>query len=249
LPACIVYLGMPFTFSHPAIVLPFGKLAKNRLSVTGLVIGSMVPDLEYFLRMKMESIYSHTWEGLIWFDIPLGCLLVLGYELFIKDALITHLPAFFNKRFFGFKGYRQFYSPGYLVAILVSVLLGAASHIFWDSFTHPAGIFVHRHPVLKHIILIHGYRIYIYTLLQYASTVLGGLFILTVCIMLPKGELTKVKNISGFWLQVTLVTVVAVAIRLASGLSVHQYGSVIVTVISGGLLGVLTASLLAPKTA
>ena len=65
---------MPFTLAHPAIVLPLAA-KKLRMSATGLVIGSMVPDFEYFIRMRTESKYSHTLAGLFWFDLPLGLLL------------------------------------------------------------------------------------------------------------------------------------------------------------------------------
>jgi hypothetical protein len=42
---------MPFTFAHPAIVLPLKHLPKRWYSLTGLIIGSMTPDFEYFIRM------------------------------------------------------------------------------------------------------------------------------------------------------------------------------------------------------
>lgn len=51
---------MPFTFSHPSIVLPLTYLPKKWISLTGIVIGSLTPDFEYFLRMKIQSTYSHT---------------------------------------------------------------------------------------------------------------------------------------------------------------------------------------------
>ena len=50
---------MPFTFAHPAIVLPFYKKPKF-FSMTTLIIGSMSPDFEYFLRVKIKSDMSHT---------------------------------------------------------------------------------------------------------------------------------------------------------------------------------------------
>ena len=50
---------MPFTFAHPAIVLPFYKKPKF-FSMTTLIIGSMSPDFEYFLRMKIKSDMSQT---------------------------------------------------------------------------------------------------------------------------------------------------------------------------------------------
>jgi hypothetical protein len=56
---------MPFTFSHPAIILPLAYLPKKWYSMTGLVIGSLVPDFEYFLRMSMAGYHSHTIAGLV----------------------------------------------------------------------------------------------------------------------------------------------------------------------------------------
>ncbi|HEY8781249.1 MAG TPA: DUF4184 family protein [Mucilaginibacter sp.] len=235
---------MPLTFAHPAIVLPFSKLTKRWLSLTGLVIGSMAPDFEYFIRMRLVSAYSHTWPGLIWFDLPLGVMLVIIYEFWVKDPLITHLPTALNRRFFSFKGYREYYSLQYFFAIFLSVLIGAASHIFWDGFTHRAGYFVHQIPELQSIINFYGYSVHIYTVLQYASTAAGALLILTVCFMLPKGKLTRPKQIAGFWLQVLLVAMVTIAIKLATGLPLYQYGNVLITVIDGGLLGLVVASFL-----
>lgn len=58
---------MPFTFSHPAIILPFKYLPNRWISMTGLIIGSLTPDFEYFIRMKIESYYSHTNAGLFLF--------------------------------------------------------------------------------------------------------------------------------------------------------------------------------------
>ena len=49
---------MPFTFSHPAIVLPFSK---KWFSLTALVTGSIIPDFEYFFKMKGHSDYGHNW--------------------------------------------------------------------------------------------------------------------------------------------------------------------------------------------
>lgn len=71
---------MPFTFSHPAIILPLTSSKRQWFSATGLVIGSMTPDFEYFIRMKVQSDFSHTLPGLLWFDLPLGLLLSFIYN-------------------------------------------------------------------------------------------------------------------------------------------------------------------------
>jgi hypothetical protein len=55
---------MPFTFAHPAVVLPGGYLPKQWLSLTGLVVGSRTPDFEYFFRWRVLSLYSHTLAGI-----------------------------------------------------------------------------------------------------------------------------------------------------------------------------------------
>jgi hypothetical protein len=51
---------MPFTASHPAIILPLIYLPGKWISLTGLVIGSMTPDFEYFERMSVQSDYSYS---------------------------------------------------------------------------------------------------------------------------------------------------------------------------------------------
>jgi len=235
---------MPFTFAHPAVVLPFGKIFKRGLSVTGLVIGSMAPDFEYFFRMRIFSAYSHTWQGLVWFDIPLAFVLVILYEIFVKEKLITHLPGALNRRFYWARQHVTFYSTGYFLAILVSAALGAASHIVWDGFSHPNGMYVHHWAVLQRVYNIYGYHLFGFTILQHGSTVLGLLFIAIVCLAQRKGELTRAKSITAFWLQVILVMVVTVAVKLATGLQLHQYANIIVTIIDGGLLGLVVASVL-----
>lgn len=50
---------MPFTFAHPAAVLPFSKKQVNYISVTALILGSMAPDFEYF----------YTLDRMAWLDI------------------------------------------------------------------------------------------------------------------------------------------------------------------------------------
>jgi hypothetical protein len=137
------------------------------------------------------------------------------------------------------------YTAGYLIAILISIALGAATHIVWDGFTHPRGIFMDRLPYLKHIVRVHGYHLYVFTIAQHASSAIGALVIWISYLTLPKSEPAKAKSAIGYWLQILLVMVVIVAMRFAFGLTYHQYGNVIVSFISGALIGLLIASFLA----
>ena len=237
---------MPFTFSHPAIVLPFSYLPKRWVSMAGLITGSMVPDFEYFMRMRVKSIYSHTWPGLLWFDLPLGLLIMFVYQKLVKDELIDHLPTVLNQRFTKFKGtYKKAYSFQYWVVVAASILVGAVSHIVWDGFTHPNGYFVLGMPILSNIIRLGGHQLYVYKVIQHASTLIGAIVIVTVVYTLPLSAHKTKRHIVGFWIQVVSAVVIVLVIRLNTGLTFHQYGDIIVTMIAGGLLGLIMASIMA----
>src|SRR5688572_151694 len=96
---------MPFTFAHPAIVLPLNYLGKRWISMTGLVIGSIIPDFEYFLRMKLRSEYSHTLAGIFWFDLPLTIFVAFIFHLIIRNPLIENSPKFLNQRLLNFENF------------------------------------------------------------------------------------------------------------------------------------------------
>lgn len=128
---------MPFTFSHPAIFVPLVRLLKQRVSVTGLIIGSMIPDLEYFIRMKGLSRYGHSLTGVLWFDLPLGLLVAFGFHQFLRNPLILQLPSFARKRYqhlLRFAWNRWVQKNGLIV--LLSFVAGSLSHLLWDWFTH-----------------------------------------------------------------------------------------------------------------
>jgi hypothetical protein len=56
---------MPFTFAHPAIILPLYK-KPHLFSMTALIIGSMVPDFEYFLKVAVKSALNHSLAGIFY---------------------------------------------------------------------------------------------------------------------------------------------------------------------------------------
>lgn len=231
---------MPFTFSHPAIVLPLTFLPRKWFSLTGLVIGSLTPDFEYFLRMRIKSNYSHTIDGLFWFDIPLGLLLAFIFHNIVRDSLFDNLPTILKSRFSEF---RQFDWNGYFkrswFVVTISILIGAASHILWDSFTHDHGYFVQTIPALQNSVDFLGGQIQILKILQHSSTLLGGLVIVFAIYKLPTNK-TEKENINlKYWTIFAGLTLTLIAIRFLSGLELKQFGNVIVTVISAGLISLI----------
>jgi hypothetical protein len=208
--------------------------------LTGLVIGSLTPDFEYFLRMRIKSNYSHTIDGLFWFDIPLGLLLAFIFHNIVRDSLFDNLPTILKSRFSEF---RQFDWNGYFkrswFVVTISILIGAASHILWDSFTHDHGYFVQTIPALQNSINFLGGQIPILKILQHSSTLLGGLVIVFAIYKLPTDK-TEKENINlKYWTIFAGLTLTLIAIRFLSGLELKQFGNVIVTVISAGLISLI----------
>ena len=234
---------MPFTFSHPAAVLPFAFLPREWYSLTGLVVGSMAPDFEYFLRMRVESNYSHTIGGLFWFDLPLGLLLVFVFHSIVRDSMIDNLPTVLRSRLICYKGFdfNAYFRRKWMV-VVASVLVGAASHLLWDSFTHEGGFFVDAIPSLSSAVQIKGWQIPIYKLLQHFSTIVGGALIALAVRRLPSGGGAGGQASSRYWVVVFGVTVTIVAIRLLSGSDYRLYGHVIVT----GIAAFVVALVLTP---
>jgi len=228
---------MPFTFSHPAIILPLTYLPRKWFSLTGLVIGSLTPDFEYFLRMRIKSNYSHTMDGLFWFDLPLGLLLAFIFHNIVRESLFNNLPPFLKSRFSTFKQFdwNRHFKQNWLV-VTISIIIGAASHIFWDSFTHDHGYFVQTIPALQNSVDFLGRQIPILKILQHSSTLIGGLVIAFAIYKLPTIK-TEKENINlKYWTILATLTLTIIAVRLLSGLDPKQYGNVIVTGISAGLI-------------
>jgi len=235
---------MPFTFSHPAIVLPLSYLPKRWISLTGLVIGSLTPDFEYFIRMKIKSGYSHTLSGLLWFDLPVGLLLTFLFHLIVRSALIENSPTFLKSRFLIFKDFDWIgYFKKNWVIVCLSVLIGAFSHIFWDSFTHDTGYFVRRIPVLLNKVGFLELSISVHKIIQHSSTVIGAIVILFSILKLPKQEATSKINFN-YWMLIIGISLFIVFLRILCGLPFQQYGNVLVTGMSALMISLILTPIL-----
>ncbi|MEO8763652.1 MAG: DUF4184 family protein, partial [Ginsengibacter sp.] len=227
--------------------LPVTYLPKKWYSLSGLIVGSMTPDFEYFIRMKDYSKYSHTWDGLFLFDVPLGLILLFVFHNVVRDILIGYLPFSLNIRLSAFSkfSWNNHFRHNVLV-VLLSLIVGIASHIFWDSFTHSGGYFFHKIAFLEERVNILNHQIHTTTLLQYVSSLIGGLIMLVAVFKLPEGRNTKNDNILNFWLLVSLVMISVVNVRLYLDtiLNHHKHEDIIVTTISGALIGITGLSFL-----
>lgn len=218
---------MPFTFSHPAAVLPLAFIRKKWISVTGLVIGSITPDFEYFFRMEQDSIYSHTWAGIFWFDLPLSLLLVYLFNSLIKKEFIEHLPQFLNKRFSQFESSeRNLNSLRDFIVITISLIIGITSHIIWDKLTHKTVRFIDEQ---EH-----------YTVFWEANSLAGAAVIAAVILKMPEGRKTKKSNILFYWLLLLIITSSVIYIRFLATTELRDLG---ISAISGFFIGLIVTSI------
>ena len=236
---------MPFTLSHPALVLPLKYLPNRWFSMTGLIIGSLTPDFEYFFRMSTKSIYSHPIVGLFWFDLPLGILLCFLYHDLIRNSLFEDLPRFLRSRFSNFKqfAWNEYFKSSWIIIIL-SIFIGGVSHIFWDSFTHAHGYFVQFIPALSNKVSLFGWQIPIFKVLQHASSLIGGLVILFAIARIPIDIGIRVQFNLKYWSLIILITCIIIFLRFFNGIDLKSYGNIFMTIISAGLIGLTLTSLL-----
>jgi Domain of unknown function (DUF4184) len=238
---------MPFTFAHPAIILPLLKFPKSKFSATGLIIGSLSPDFEYFIRIKMYSAYSHTWAGLFYFDLPVGLFVGWLFHQYVRDALILNLPFALKSRFWQFRGADwNGYVRQHWAVVLGAFLLGAASHIFWDSFTHVDGRFVQIFPTLSQPLDVLG-GLPLFKILQHASSLLGMLAIAYFVYKLPVNQPNTNTLDRKFWAIFALIFGIFLAVAFLNGLNIRLYGQVIVTSISAGFVSLLLTALVWKK--
>jgi hypothetical protein len=238
---------MPFTPAHSAIVLPFIRINPKYLSATGLIIGSITPDFEYFFKMSVSGVHGHTFPGLFYFDLPVATVLSLVFHLVVKRNLINNLPAFFQRRFYNILRFDFLnYLKGNYVAFGVSVALGTLSHIFWDGFTHSNGYFVRELPFYDgaFIKFIDGVRYPLWYALQHISTFAGLLIlIIYVALMRPVSSETMTPSIK-YWLIVLLVVAVVIFVRFNFEPLKADIGNFVVSFISANCLAVIFAGLI-----
>lgn len=228
---------MPFTFCHPAIILPLAKINRNRISATGLIIGSMSPDFEYFIKMRMEKIHGHSFGGLFYFDLPLTLLLCFLFHLFVRDSLIQHLPQPIRRNFTIYQGLDWIsWVKRHWFVLIYSSLIGIFSHIFWDAFTHSNGFFVRNIPLLQGSTVVFDVLIRKADLLQAMSSVFGAIVIVFVLLWPRTAEFEYAQFILKlkYWSGVALITLITLILRNGETL-----GDFVATSIAGALLGLI----------
>ena len=171
---------MPFTVSHAAAVLPFRRL---NLVWSAFIVGSMAPDFLYIVGSTEFRQIGHRFPGVLWFTLPASLFALWFFHAVVKRPIIGLLPAGMQQRLRDQMGPFHFGGAARFGAILFSIAFGIATHVFWDSLTHPFTWIWWHVPWLEQWVPLPLFGVTpMFEILQYISTFVGLLALLLWCI-------------------------------------------------------------------
>lgn len=168
---------MPFTPCHMVAALPLRRPLGRLASPSALAIGSMIPDLPYYLPIGVHPSSTHSLVGVCTWDLAFGAAAFVAFHRLLRPGLVPVLPVAVRARLprdaaaFGWPAVSA-------LGVLVSLLLGAATHVAWDSFTHRRAVATWGEAFGASIVQIGGVDLPLYGLLQHLSTSLGLLILM-----------------------------------------------------------------------
>lgn len=248
--------AMPFTAAHPMAVLPL--IGRLRLDTTCLVIGTMAPDFEYFVRFKQASAISHTWLGLLVWNLPATLILAVVFHHVVKWPLVLVAPRPIARRTAGFatRPWGE-WSLGFVASCVIAAMIGSTTHLLWDGFTHSDGLITPYVPALRAPIDLPLFSrdMVLHRVLQHVSTVVG----LLACLAFTTRTLYRATPIEipdrpRVWPRLAAFACIAAGVtfailRLTRRRNTDDIGNVVVVLIAGGLAGVVLTSVVLWRTA
>ena len=211
---------MPFTLAHPAAILPLRRF--RFLQTVPLVIGSLVPDIPYFLpsRLGRALADSHTLYGSFAVCLPLGMALLI-LILLLREPLTILLGA--RARWVCLHSLERFTAwPLRWPIAAWSILLGSWTHLAWDSFTHQTGWTTVRVAALSAPISLFGWDTATSHLLQYVSSVFGlvllGIWLRGLLARAPPARSSDQARSRAHWPVLVMISCIALLIGVARAL-------------------------------
>jgi Domain of unknown function (DUF4184) len=171
---------MPFSLAHTAAVPPLRRLLGRRAVTSALVIGTLVPDYRHFIP-RHHHLDTHSPSALLWFALPVGLASYFVFCALLREPALALMPGGLRRRL------RRLNVPAAprpsLALVALSVIVGAASHIAWDAFTHRRTLIVESFPELFYRVVWRrgAYVLYVYGVLQHASSLVGTVAVVAWC--------------------------------------------------------------------
>jgi Domain of unknown function (DUF4184) len=207
---------VPFTFAHPAVILPLRQ--RWPAALLPLILGSMAPDLPFFLPLGIKHAIpdTHSLLGALTTGTLLGLAMLATLALF---APVLVCPLWGRHRmFFHEELSRARTRAGYWVCALGWVGVGALSHYLLDSATHRDGSIVRIAPVLLlPITRLFDRDVPAYQALQYLSSLAGVVAVIvwyrSHLREMPGADDTADRPLRAGWLAGIAVCALVLALR------------------------------------
>lgn len=121
---------MPFTPAHVAAVLPLR--GRWHLPFAALAVGSMTPDLPYFLPSgaAIPRSITHSVTGIFTWDLLLGLALWVVWR-WITPIMYDIAPTVVRSRWRPAPAEQPVWWT-----VVAALIIGSATHVLWDSLTH-----------------------------------------------------------------------------------------------------------------
>ncbi|MFZ3192780.1 MAG: DUF4184 family protein [Moraxellaceae bacterium] len=185
---------MAFTIAHMAAALPFYR-SQKWLNFEALLIGTMLPDLPYFLNSD-RAVWqqSHQWLGIFTYCLPWGLLVFVLWHWMLKAAAVALIQPWptvqllfsapsnlIDQTTTGQHSCSKLRQYGYFwLTVVFGLMLGTSTHLLWDGITHPDGFTAQHVNWLQYPLEIAVLGVMpVARLLQYVSSI-AALVILVV---------------------------------------------------------------------
>ncbi len=217
---------MPFTPTHILAVLPINLGSRNSLPLSALAIGSMTPDAPLFFPLISPGYQeSHATLGPILACLPFAIPTFLLFQFVMKEPLIGLCPTFLRDRMSSISKPHIQPTIVFFVLATLAIVLGAYSHIFWDSFTHRHRWGTDLFPGLSQTYPILGRKVPAFSILQHGSSVIGLPIILVAALLWLKQQPSKNDQLEPIFIANNPAHWIAVGFILAAtAQAAYQFG-------------------------
>jgi len=159
--------------------------------------------------------------------------------------LFENLPSFIRNRIIIYTDFNwnNYFKNNWQI-VLISLLIGIISHLFWDAFTHNHGYFVNKIDVFRNKLFLFHTEIPFWKIAQHGSTILGSIFIIVTFLKLQQDFSFKTTRKKSYWKFIILSTSVILFIRFAIQIKDLNIGNFIVTFISSFLISTILIPLI-----